>query len=584
MSSPAGRERHPILFRHSPHWTYAPMWVLKVQDVLNMDGKFLRHHELKQKGLLKLREHTDPKAWVVFISHQWLGREHPDPHGERLHVLQDFLRGLICLQVQIEHDPTTQFFMKGRKLTKAECRNLQHAYLWLDYFCVPQAPEATEEEQIKYIFSIPFYVDACELFLAMVPRCYNEAGEPCGLPTWLQRGWCRTEMWCKLLSDASDIPIAVVTRGDSAEFPTMRWTFHTIHTGEFSVEADRASCRQVVQRALQRKIAELKSHGDLDRYRLFSALFESLLGLPPRQRSLKEFLDDFAFKSLKKCRGRVGVGPVACAALAGDAPLIHELVTARATLHSRTRADEYMGVMPECTPLHLACWFRSDNLLPLRTLIELRANTMAGKGGTPGPLNFCHTADAVELLVEHGASVNVPTSTLLWPPLHTMCMNAAEPETLAKILELRADPNGDPDGSQPLAMLGVWGNSNIYLIESAQLLLRKKADVNKVFETVGIWRIIELGCRAYGLFSRKPPMMVKVFGNFTTNCLGWAAMYGCEDLAVFLLQARADTEVRNHRGLRPIDLSKTAFMRRLIAEPPRHYLFLSDRLHVEDLS
>ena len=25
--------------------------------------------------------------------------------------------------------------------------------------------------------------------------------------TWLQRGWCRAEMWCKLLSDRSAVPI-----------------------------------------------------------------------------------------------------------------------------------------------------------------------------------------------------------------------------------------------------------------------------------------------------------------------------------------------------------------------------------------
>ena len=43
-------------------------------------------------------------------------------------------------------------------------------------------------------------------------------------------------------------------------------------------------------------------------------------------------------------------------------------------------------------------------------------------------------------------------------------------------------------------------------------------------------------------------------------------MYGCEDLTVFLLEARADTEIRNHRGLRPVDIAKTHAVKQLIAD------------------
>eukprot|EP00439_Symbiodinium_sp_Y106_P080999 s466_g19.t2 len=196
----------------------------------------------------------------------------------------------------------------------------------------------------------------------------------------------------------------------------------------------------------------------------------------------------------------------------------------------------------------------------------------------------------------------------------------APPEALAKLLELRADVHGNPGGSPPIAFLAFWGNSNPNLIESAEVMLAHKAKVNCVFEPEGIWRSIELACRAYTCCSRKPPGIVHMFSNFSTNSLGFSAMYGCEDLTVFLLEARADTEIRNHRGLRPVDIAKTHAVKQLIADsllleqifsvlfsflplrravtvsarsllyragqaedPPQHYQYLSDTLRNESM-
>ena len=62
------------------------MWVVPVKEVLKMAGRLPRHQELKQQRLLSLRESVD--AWVIFVSHQWLGRSHPDPKGDQLKVPQ----------------------------------------------------------------------------------------------------------------------------------------------------------------------------------------------------------------------------------------------------------------------------------------------------------------------------------------------------------------------------------------------------------------------------------------------------------------------------------------------------------------
>ena len=50
------------------------------------------HHVLLRKGLL----HTwRPGMSVIFVSHQWLGYEHPDPLGEHASVLRGTLRGVL---------------------------------------------------------------------------------------------------------------------------------------------------------------------------------------------------------------------------------------------------------------------------------------------------------------------------------------------------------------------------------------------------------------------------------------------------------------------------------------------------------
>ncbi|CAK8994923.1 Serine/threonine-protein kinase AFC2 [Durusdinium trenchii] len=44
-------------------------------------------------------------------------------------------------------------------------------------------------------------------------------------------------MWCKMLSDASEIPIVVVTDSDRAEFDhPMLWLRSLVHEGDFGLE------------------------------------------------------------------------------------------------------------------------------------------------------------------------------------------------------------------------------------------------------------------------------------------------------------------------------------------------------------
>ena len=46
--------------------------------------------------------------FTIFVSHQWLGPLHPDPSGEKLRVLQGFLRNVAAKKLQIEQDVASE--------------------------------------------------------------------------------------------------------------------------------------------------------------------------------------------------------------------------------------------------------------------------------------------------------------------------------------------------------------------------------------------------------------------------------------------------------------------------------------------
>ena len=239
----------------SSHELHAPMWVAKVQDVLEMTGRFRPHQNLKDEGLVVP---WSPTMFTIFVSHQWLSLQHPDPDGVQLQVLQSILRKLIAKQLKIENDAVMQY--NGRRMTGSELARVQGAYIWLDYFCVPQnveghAAPGLMEEQLLYVHSIPRYVDHCNVFVALVPKAmHSNTGTQCSFHSWLARGWCRTECWCYFLSAGSKIPIVVVKSHDVAQFKAPFWHQHPVYSGDFAIEKDRASCCQVLQVALEQHL------------------------------------------------------------------------------------------------------------------------------------------------------------------------------------------------------------------------------------------------------------------------------------------------------------------------------------------
>ena len=87
-------------------------------------------------------------------------------------------------------------------------------------------------------------------------------------------------------------------------------------------------------------------------------------------------------------------------------------------------------------------------------------------------------------------------------------------------------------------------------------------------------RNIELMSRAYRQCCREPSLVLRVLTDLSTTALGWSVMFDNEEFMVFLLRARADPEIKNNRGLRPLDFAKSERLRRILRDPAPHIYLL----------
>ena len=307
----------------------------------------------------------------------------------------------------MEDDGLSQFReKKGTRLNLAQT-DVNYAFIWYDYFSVPQKAGGPavgkHEEQLKYTQSIPYYVDSCQVFVALTPNLKNEDGETCDYSCWLSRGWCRMEMWCKQLSTMSDIPVIVIPNSREAHFARPQWLHYPVDRGKFTVESDSIHCCQVIEKSVDNKLSILRFK-DMNQFRFYTASKERMSGLPPKQRNWEEFWHDFAL--VPGVFKQKGLGPLECATLAEDSQMIRNLVAARASLESRAPNMTKLEVLKGQRPLHLATTFARDSLQTMKTLLELRANPNSRPAMTHAPLARCGSASAVELLVRYRADVN----------------------------------------------------------------------------------------------------------------------------------------------------------------------------------
>ena len=165
-----------------------PMCTVLLESLLKMK-RLQRHEELLLDGLLHHFESHMGRA--MFVSHQWLGSEHPDPAGEQLKVLQEALLELIQGRTAVSVPPGIEIVM-GRQRCPCKQDFREPLYIWYDYFSCPQGDscEACRKRQLA-INSIAKYVAKSYFFVILCPTISSTEGKTLSYSTWASRGWCR---------------------------------------------------------------------------------------------------------------------------------------------------------------------------------------------------------------------------------------------------------------------------------------------------------------------------------------------------------------------------------------------------------
>jgi hypothetical protein len=89
-----------------------PMHALAIADLLQLT-RFPTHQELLKAGkLVEIKDGMD----VLFVSHQWLSMQHPDPESNQLRCLLRVLSRLADGKLDVENDYKQQVMFHDRGL------------------------------------------------------------------------------------------------------------------------------------------------------------------------------------------------------------------------------------------------------------------------------------------------------------------------------------------------------------------------------------------------------------------------------------------------------------------------------------
>ncbi|CAK9105979.1 unnamed protein product [Durusdinium trenchii] len=516
----------------------------------------------------------------IFVSHQWVANSHPDPDGQQLLVLQEALQNIIDGKLAVSMDLASHLQGLQTSAPSAEKTSalMREAFLWLDWFSVPQIySEGNIEEgevespvasvaskstsfgsQETQIQSIPYFVHSSDMFVVLAPRLiHKDTSAVCNCASWLARGWCRAEMWCKMLSDnPSDILVILVSSSDQADVVTSNWADVLPLDGDFTDSSDRKKIAMMLHHLLRYKLRALAEEQNINLFRFWLARREEFLGMPPRERSLSTFLDDFQFQSLQSARKeQTGMGPMACAALSGNAQLIPLLSKEGFSAQKFMQAMPEVGIAAKSSLLFVALKFAWRQPEVLNALLEAKAdaNDVHRPSGLHA-LSLCKSPEAVELLVQRRADVNQPTSSRYQTSiLSQACMNCAPAPVISKLLEFRARV----DDASAFASLAAVAHMNPHSLDVTALLLTARADVNcRGVAAHSRSRKNLIGCK---LFPRMPEVSLcaRLEAEWSTSPLGFACFFGRAELASFLVEARADPELENEHGRTPFDLAES---------------------------
>ncbi|CAE7472666.1 unnamed protein product [Symbiodinium necroappetens] len=362
----------------------------------------------------------------MFVSHQWLSPQHPDPQGEQLQVLQKALTNLISGKTSVCMSPAIEMYIGRGHVPSTEDFQSQPLYIWYDYWSIPQGqdPEAIKNRELA-ISTIPRYVERSFFFVILCPEVSHENGTTLSYGSWESRGWCRMELAARELT--RDDGYVIVLRDPS--FPSLAWNHFgkgkAPGVGDFTFQEDRSRVAVVLQQMLWSKLQQLLENDPHNFRFLWHVHHMHLEGLEswrmeglvpgfsthvdpssdPEGFVVARFLHDSLFKALRQREN--GWSPLCYAATNGDAFLVGALLKQKADANDRLTKKK--ADLPRNLPvLAIAAAFKNNKVMQVLLAARAQVNARCGYGGTP--LHYAAAFDngaAVKILKDAKADIGI---------------------------------------------------------------------------------------------------------------------------------------------------------------------------------
>jgi hypothetical protein len=516
-----------------------PMWVMPLNRAVALT-KLEPHQSYKQRDAIV---QYSKGMTVIFVSHEWVARAHPDPDMQQFRVFQKVFGrdGLVAgnpssvcshysdaVTINNETPITT-------KVWKALLKDPTKVYVWFDFISVPQKVVGDSnwaQEQSAAISSIPEYVDNSSMFVVLAPSLEHLVKDATvEYATWRKRGWCRAEAAAKLLSlNSKSGPTIVIQSPKQIYFSqkVLSLSSSAVGEGDFGccemdhqvtladgtvreITCDKLKLGDVLARRIQKLLAlHEQEDSTLDYRHLLTTQRRLVRGLPNGTQSFKPpvslsaFLELYRFGSATDnayspdSKGsRIGMTPLYYAAMAGNVPVLKALLA-----------------MPEV--------LAKINLRLKKNCDSSRYGELASKGNSVllAAARYSDSPATLQLLVQHGADPSAYSAWDIMPKMHALHWMAMEHsnECLAWWLDQRFEgPGGDIEvdcgtGGTPMYLSLQWGGGGG--AETVKLLVDRGATL----ETCG-YGITYLNSAMFGWDIEAFEMILSLGGQRTIDTM-----------------------------------------------------------------
>jgi len=547
-----------------------PMFTVSL-DVFLQLKEVQPHEALLSAG--KLTEFEEDLGAAMFVSHQWLASDHPDPKAEQMKVLQDALENIRSGRSNI-HIPIVTEMLFGR-VSKPSSKDFTGTslYIWYDYFSCPQDMHGEAPlHRRQAINSIVSYISQCKYFVILCPALtHADLHQELGQETWAERGWCRTERLARELAERKDGATIVIESASQLYLMLdARRYLDAPGDGQFTVEQDRLQIARVLVQMVWRKLLYLLDQGDWHGYRfllntqatcIFKGLdvapLEGLMpGFVPRSDPFVDrtayhvewFLHENGFRSISE-RDKAGWTPLCYAAMTGNASLVESMLEKRADCtETITKQKPELSMSKGMPVLSLATLFHSNQVV--KVLLAARAKVNARDSRHSIPLHWaCHSdnLEAARILLDAGADLRM--TQLLGFDAFACAAGSGAVKVTRELLRI------DPEVSLRYRLHGalIFFSSSTEIVAT---LLEAKADVDEQLQIANsIWRTMFM---ALSLRHRISPSLLTKLAHHHKRAtpLMLSILCGGFGASRLLLQAGADVNIRNSRGKTAADLAR----------------------------